>query len=94
MGVGSSVLASADTLNMDIPSNSLNNNFNAAIDLSSLFGGYQKIGGLRGSQHRVAAFSHVRTLHTVKPLLQSANQLTAGPTCDKRLVCAGLQETL
>lgn len=43
MGVGSS-LASADSLNMDIPSNSLQNNFNAAIDLSSLFGGYQKIG--------------------------------------------------
>lgn len=27
-----------------IPSNTLNNNFNAAVDLSSLFGGYHKIG--------------------------------------------------
>lgn len=27
-----------------IPSNTLNNNFNAAVDLSSLFGGYNKIG--------------------------------------------------
>jgi hypothetical protein len=42
VGMGSMSLASVDAIG--IPSNTLTDNFNAPLDLSSLFGGYQKIG--------------------------------------------------
>lgn len=44
LAVGS--LASVDGLMLDVPSNTLKDNYNAAVDLSSLFGGYRQIGRL------------------------------------------------
>jgi hypothetical protein len=77
MAVGISSLASVDGLG-NMPCNTVNNNFNAAVDLDTLFGGYSKIGeGLAWTRHK--AMGGEQANHTLKEPAGSCIMLSFHP---------------